>query len=429
MISFFTTLSNKALAPTGNTWEFSGPDNNLCLSLQSQFLYAFDCYYKNGRTYLATRKNHVSSDGRAGIFEYYNNNVSLQFFNDVPTAVDYHDNTVIQIDSTGIITMIHAQHSGQDDYNDVWKMGAAYDITSFTKQANAPNDSGNYPKFYRVTDDNYFLIGRVLTKATSPTEHDIYITPYDGSSWGTPIKMIDVDPEGGDQVTLYPYGLHDANGEKSEWIYFRWIKRIDVDPVINYRDRYIAKCNKSDFYTWHNLEETFSKDVSSGAITETEANANFRYTIDNVSGDRNVTAKNYLETNGDIRLIEYVGGYQVLNQFINKTLQSPQDLITQDILMQPIVKTNADYGIFSKDESGVLYRYHSSDLLTWVKAEKIYEHTDGIGSIHIPFNYSEIPYGEKFAIFASTNKYNSDTGDSIVDSPNSNNYIVIEMIK
>jgi hypothetical protein len=429
MNPFIFSLPYRSLTPTGQTWEIDGAANDLCLRLGSQFLYAFNCHYQNGRTYHSIRRNHISSDNRAGMIEYYNGDVNFEIFGENPSAIDYHDECTFQIDSTGIITLIQGQHFGVDDYNDVWKMSTPYDITSFSRQTDAPNDSGNYPKFYRVSDNSYFMIGRVLTKSDDPKEFDIYFTTYNGSTWGTPIKMIDVDPEDSKQVTLYPNGLFDASGQQDDWHYFRWVKRLEIDPVINYRDRYLAKCHKDDIHTWYNLEETFSKNISVSHITETEANANYRYDIDAVSGIRDNVARNVLY-NGDMSLIESVDGSYTLNELKNKVWQTPQILTTQSPSVLCLLRPKNDlYVGFMLDENNDIYKYESNDLLTFTKKDFIYSHADGIETVHMPHNFSKIPKGEKFALFASTNKYNSGTGDSIVDSPNSNDYIVIEIIK
>lgn len=408
---------------TGKSFVIDGEANNLQLQQQNYGLYSYHTYYQNGRTYKATRQNHVSSNGRAGIIEYYNGEVNLQIFNQNPTGIDYHDEVTFQIDSTGIITVVHGQHAGTGDYNDVWKMGTPYDITSFTKQTNSPNDSGNYPKFYRATDNSYFLIGRVITKLSSPTEWDLYFTTYNGSTWGTPIKFFDIDAEDSKQVTTYLTGINEGTGEHNDKLYIRWMKRVDVDPVVLYRDRYIAYCLRSDINTWYNLAGTFSKNISTeGAITETEANTNYRYAVNT---DNNGVRISSTVSGNNVYLVESIDDDIVLNKFENGSWSSTQSVDDSNINLQQFWKDGNYFFSITKDLDNNVCLYVSLDAISWTKKRVLYSHPNSIFLVHIPHNMSEIPKGQKFAVFCDTREF---TG-SVVDSPDSNSIVVLEMIK
>ena len=407
--------SYSVLKPTGNKFELNGTANNLnVLSVPFFGLYGPTSWYDNGRTYLAHRKSHVNSDGRAGIIQYYNGAVTNQFMASVPGSLDYHDNPTVITDGAGTIYLMNEQH--QLDYKaELWKTSTPYDITSFVKQADTPV-IGEYPKFYRVSSNSFFVIGRIKIDIT---HWDLYLTTFDGLTWGTPIKFAEAQLEEGGSI-LYPY--YQVNGNDDDgWMRLRWSKKLNYTAEeIYYKNHYQGKCRTSDLFTWYNEAETFSKDVSVAHLTEAEMDTNFKYAENSALGFSGGGAA-YINQ-GQVQQINIINNVWTLFTTNGATISSS---VVSDLNQTRLLINGSYKGSFGHDSNN-LFLYNTSDYETFNIKNLLYTSTDGLWTVIMPYNYNEIPRGQRFAVFAGGQK-NGDT--DVVNSTEENNIYIVEMIK
>jgi hypothetical protein len=396
---------------TGNTWTISGTDNDLnVLSVSYPSLYSPNCWYDNGRTYMPIRQSHTTSNGRIGILQYYNGEVTQQFMSSDPGSLDYHDNPVIITDGAGKIFIFHEQHI--TDRSEVWVNSAPYDITTFSLQGISAL-IGDYPKLFRINPTSYFIIGRRIL-------YTLNVTSFDGTNFGTPFQLSQADAETSN-YRHYPFGYVNGFTDKNGWFNLRVAKRIYVTEQF-YTKYYHMKCSGDDINTWYNIDETFSKDVvANGELTETELDANFKYADNTVSGsgggalgfiDDSDKMYHLLIIDGELRLYKYNNGFS----YSTLAESSKTSLLFS--------MGNNKYSIGRSD--GIINSYRTDFDTTFTLYQQLGDIANGVNQITMPANFNEIPKNGKFAIFAGTLK--NDDRD-VVNSTENNDIIVIEMIK
>lgn len=418
MINFFNFIANNSqsiirdIRSTGTTFTISGTSNNLnILSVPYFGLYAPVCWYDTGRTYFAHRKSHVGGNlGTAGIIQYYNGNVTNQFMPSNPASLDYHDNPALITDGAGTIYIFHEQHNLNK--SEVWTNTTPYDITTFAYQQLSP-EIGDYPKLFKIDANNYFIIGR-----TSP--YNLSITPYDGTTFGTPVLASVPDAEGSN-YRHYPFGL--INGFMTDDGYFnlKFNKRLFVTEEF-YTKYYHVRIKPDDIYTWYNVDESYSRKLNTeGHLTESILDANYQYVVNTVSGYGGGGMG--IVNNGVIYQMNRIDSVSSLYKYdsgwTNRT--------NADIQGKSATFMIGNGKIYSIERTGNdlnLYETNLNDV--YILKEKLITSSTGINQVSIPHNFNEIPSGSKFAIFVGGYK-NSD-GD-VVTGTEENDIYIIEMIK
>jgi hypothetical protein len=414
--SYTDPITEGQLRSTGNVWKIDGDTNQLnIISVPHYGLFAPSCWYDNERTYLAHRKSHTTTDGTAGIIQYYNEAITNEFMSAAPTLLDYHDNPTVITDGAGTIWIIHEQHNV--DKSELWKTTTPYDITSFSAQSDTAI-IGDYPKTFKISSNSYFTIGR----KGSGTE--LYITSFDGSSWGTPVKATQTDAEG-DEAWHYPYYLINGNDDDG-WFHLKFSKRVEDGTITWYKYIYHAKIHEDNIYKWYNVDGSYSKDVNiSGYLTETELNANYLYKTNTKPGatdgsgggaglvyDNNVYQMN--KTSGsDYYLYEHNSGW-------NSYVQSDSDKV------KLLLFKDSQYKSIGIENDNTLAIYETTDFLSWTKVGNIFSETiHGLLNVITPYNFNEIPAGQKFCLFASSYK----NSDSTSTTGTENNHVyAIEVV-
>ncbi len=415
MINIFTSMGRREpdMVATGVVFTINGNDNNLnILAVPFQGLYAPSCWYDNGRTYFAHRKSHVGGiDGRAGIVQYYQGEVTNQFMPNGPSSLDYHDNPVITTDGAGKIYLFHEQHDL--DKSDIWVNTTPYDITTFEYQQLSPL-IGDYPKLFKINNTSFFTIGRRGLP-------NLRITPYDGVNFGTPVQATAAAIEGAN-YRHYAHGMLNGFTTQDGWFHLRFMKRVFIEES-HYKKFYHVKISPDDIYRWYNIDETYSRKVDTeGHLTETLLDAHYKFADNETSGvgpggagivnGRIVKQINVIEN--QLRMYTYQNGWSYnTNSDISEKVRA-------------IMKSGNKYYSVGIDGSDLnLYETNLNNIFKF-KQKLITSSTGLSAQVSVPFNFDEIPKGGKFALFASGFK-NGNT--NVANGAEQNDLHIIEMIK
>jgi len=423
-IAFLSTI--RRIKYTGNSWYYSGADNNLSFLPTGLYgLYGPNALYSAGRTYLCTNTNPYTSNQRPAIIEYYNGNSSLQFMDRDSASEDRHDFPSLINDGTGRISLIMRQHNPSVSKGrvEVWRMATAYDISSFEYKG-LSSEFGDYCKPYVNSASEIVFIGRQDPLATGG-DGNLYTSTYDNNTtWTTPVQITEHDPsppaEWTGDARYYPSAFQ-GHDKDPVWCHLFFSRRLNnaANTAVIYYNQLALKFKRTEPYVIYNLSESFNKNVNtSGALTWAELEANFVFAT-NTTAPGSGQWTGYIDQN-QIYSTFVIDGNLHQYKFLNNQW-TDQGVISSEFVEQMFLDGNS--GLKSDD---VNLQKRITRFFLEQKTENIFTVDDGIWRMNAPMNFSDIPVGQKFAVTVGTLKNGDKTTEN---NTNENDIYVLEFKK
>ena len=404
--------------PTGFVYKIDGDQYELDNAPIGATQWRPVAWYYNRKTYFVIPKLNNStheSSPVAGAYDPENNSVQLNEIGVKTGSDNYHNVPTCIIGKDNYFYVFGSRHNSSVQ---VFKSSEPESVLSFSL-IQTFSGSLSYPNIYKVNDDLYVIVRVTESSVKYHTEVWKSTGAGDFARLG---RVAECEPEG-DSNNIRLYHIRPENSQVNGWSYLGIEKRFNEE---NYRYKFFLKTQ--DFITWHNYQESFSKNiVLSGALTDAELKQYFMfYDHGTYSDNPDFNAANYT-INTKAEPIIYVRSSPVRRYVYKNGWQFNE--VPVDLFRLQASKSGKVAGLFV-DDGNVFLKYANPPGLLKIISEVAKEYTDWpiANRIAWPSNWSDIPKNQPFAALVQAQKPGTEA-TSAVPGVTSNDVLICGFVK
>jgi hypothetical protein len=414
---FHTLLSDDARINISNVKTVASTYSEASILSASALLYAPNSFWDDGKTYFSLQKNlSVSPFGQIGLV-VYDENLGLnrsQILGKPLASSDTHTRPSIYFDNNRLYAVQENLHITPLD---IYRSDYDNDTESFTEQVEKIGTEMAYANIYKLASGNFAIYYRF--GAGQPFDTKAYASVIKStsgfSSFGSTLKITERTT-----TDVYQYPTQPNNATVGVWHYCVLSER--TGPGLNPKWYKFWLMKTQDFITFYNYSGSFSKNVTSAAITESELNTNYAI-FTGVNTKQYYAPATCLDNDGNFYSIvgdgDETGTYQFIYNlgagFVTNTFNIANSITTAalgagDTQGGAIVDITAYSGneveiLIRIDEGSFtrIQRYRTTDFgVTWNFVDSPYSsiNTDFFFASY-PKNLQDIPINRNFPIIGS----------------------------